>query len=405
MVLVYAIFRFTAKTGLNTSLEESKHKYKVVHWLEELARTGTTFKLAGKTDLPLHRTDKHVGDYLNARERHFKVLVRQYTLMVIFKVLIAMGLLAIGGLLVIEQHMNVGQFVAAEIIILLVMASVEKLVTSLETIYDVLTALEKIGQVTDLELEAGSGIDLATQSEEGGLRIEMEALSFSYPDYPKKTLEDLSVTINQGERWLITGANGAGKSTFLQVLAGLYEAQEGSISYNGLPKGNIELRSLRSIIGDCLSQEQLFQGTVLENITMEREAATFEQVRWAVANLGLDDFIKSLPKGYDTLLEPEGKRLPRSIIQKLLLARSIVDKPKLLVLEDTFEHIDEKERRNMIEFITSREHPWTIVAASSNAYLAELSDKIAIMEDGKIVHLGDYEEMRKYANFKPNNHA
>ncbi len=400
IILVYALFRFTAKSGLKTSLEESKHKYKVVYWLEELARTGTTFKLAGMTDLPLDRTDKHVGDYLNARDRHFKILVRQYFLMVLFKVLVATGLLAIGGLLVIEQHMNIGQFVAAEIIILLVMASVEKLVTSLETIYDVLTALEKIGQVTDMELEPSSGIDVASACPEGGIAIALSDLSFTYPDYPKKTLENLSFSIGCGDRWVITGPNGSGKSTFLQILAGLYDAQEGNIAYNNLPKGNLDPRSLRSIIGDCLSQEQIFYGTVLENLTIKRSDATFDQVRWAVENLDLADFIKSLPQGYDTLLEPEGKRLPRSIIQKLLLARSIVDKPKLLILEDTFEHIDPTERKKIIDFITSPEHGWTLVAVSSNAYLAKRCNQIAIMEGGRIAQTGNYEEMRQYTNFK-----
>jgi ABC-type bacteriocin/lantibiotic exporter with double-glycine peptidase domain len=153
VLLVYAIFYFTAKRGLETSLDESKYKYKMAHWLEELARTGTTFKLAGKTDLPLSTTDIHVGNYLKAREFHFRVLVQQYSLMVVFKVIVATGLLAIGGILVMEQLMNIGQFVAAEIIILLIMNSVEKLILSFETIYDVLTALEKMGQVTDKELE------------------------------------------------------------------------------------------------------------------------------------------------------------------------------------------------------------------------------------------------------------
>ena len=130
VIIVYAILRFTVRKGLDTSLMESKYKYKVAHWLEEVARTSVTFKLAGTTDLPLKRVDGHTKDYLQARESHFKVLVRQYSLMVGFKVIVALGLLAIGGILVMQQQMNIGQFIAAEIIILLVMAAVEKLVLS-----------------------------------------------------------------------------------------------------------------------------------------------------------------------------------------------------------------------------------------------------------------------------------
>ena len=405
VLLILAIFRFTGKQGLNTSLTESKYKYKVAHWLEELARTHTTFKLAGRTDLPLQRTDDQVGAYLQARESHFKVLVRQYSLMVVFKVLVAIGLLAIGGVLVMKQQMNIGQFVGAEIIILLVMASVEKLILSFETIYDVLTSLEKIGQVTDLELEQTEGIDLSEECPNDGMAVVLKNVNFTYPGRQQKTLENLSLSITSGEKLLITGVNGAGKSTLLYILAGLYQVQEGALSYDGLSKTNLQLDSLRSVIGDCLLQEQLFEGTLLENITVGREAATFENVKWAVKHLKLEPFINTLPKGYNTLLDPEGKRFPRSIVQKLLLARSIADKPKLLLLEDAFEYIEERERREIIDFLTSRKNGWTMVTTSIDHYLAKNCDVVAVMENGRILKTGSYDEMKSIVSFKTNVHA
>ena len=386
MVLVYAIFRFTSARGLNTSLEESKNKYKVAYWLEELARTATTFKLNGNTDLPLQRTDRHVGSYLASRESHFRVLVQQYSLLVVFKVLVATGLLAIGGILVMEQLMNIGQFIAAEIIILLVMASVEKLILNFETIYDVLTALEKIGQVTDMELEPeeGQGIDLSENCTTCGINIDLENVNFTYPGNKQKTLNDLSLSLQDGEKIMISGENGSGKSTLLAIIAGLYDIQGGTISYNGLPKGNLNLASVRTVIGDSLSQEELFEGTVLENIVMGRESVSFDDVKWAVDHMGLTQFIKELPNGFDTKINPVGKNLPRSIVQKLLLARSISGHPKLLLLEDTLKYIDKKERMRIIEFITSPENQWTLVAISTDLYLARRSDKVVYMKDGQI---------------------
>lgn len=406
LLLVFAIFRFSGKRGLMTSLNESRHKYEVAHWLEEVARVGNTFKLAGKTDLPLDRTDKHVKDYLEARESHFKVLVSQYSLMIIFKVLVATGLLAIGGILVMEQHMNIGQFVAAEIIILSVMAAVEKLILSLETIYDVLTSLEKIGQVTDMELEQDDGVDMRDECVEGGgLQVQLRDVGFSYPGQDKKTLDGLNLTMEKGQKWLVTGNNGTGKSTLLQVVAGLFDAQEGTISYNGLPKRNLELSSLRSIIGDSLSQEDLFDGTLLDNITIGRENATFENVKWAVKNLGLEEFVRSCPKGYKTMLGPQTGKLPRSLVNKILLARSIADKPRLLLLEDAFEHMDEPERRKIIDFLTAKENGWTLVAVSSDPYLASRCKHIAIMKEGTVDRVGTFEELKDSGNFKTNSHA
>lgn len=403
VALVYTIFRFTVKRGLETSLKESKFKYKVAHWLEELARTAATFKLAGKTELPLNTMNDNVDDYLQARESHFGILVRQYSLMVLFKVLVAAGLLAIGGILVMEQQMNIGQFVAAEIIILMVMSSVEKLFTSLETIYDVLTALEKVGQVTDLELEPDGGLQLHTVSTGGGIEIELKDVDFSFPGGDKNILDKISLHVKSGEKLVVMGPNGSGKSTLLQIIAGLYSTKHGSIVYDKNSKENLELCSLRSSIGDFLNQEDLFEGTVMENISMGREAAHIERVKWAIENLGLGSFINSLPKGLETVLDAEGKKLPRSIVQKILLARSIADKPRLLLLEHAFEHIDLKERERIIDFLISADNPWTVVAVSGDPYLARKSDRVALMEDGKIIRSGKYPEVTKEP--KKNNDA
>jgi len=384
IILVYAIFRFTGKPGLETSLNESKYKYRVAHWLEELARTGTTFKLAGRTELPLYKMDKEVGKYLNARENHFKILVQQYSLMVVFKALVAAGLLAMGGILVMQQVMNIGQFVAAEIIILLIMNSVEKLVMSMESIYDVLTALEKIGQVTDLEIDRTEGVESICQADEAGMKVELDKVDFTYPEGDKKILDGVSLSVSAGDNVVVTGPNGSGKSTLLQIIAGLYTVKSGSVNYNGLPIGNLNLSALHSEIGDCLKQEQLFDGTILENINMGRKEATFENVRWAVENLKLEEFIQSLPNGYDTQIDPQGRKLPQSIIQKLLLARSISDKPKLLLLEDALEHLDDVECKTIIDFLVKPENKWTMVSVSSNAYFQSKADRVLEMKNGQI---------------------
>lgn len=394
VLLLAGIFSLTAKRGLNTSLEESKHKYKVAHWLEEVARTGITFRLTGRTDLPLQRLDTYVGRYTESRERHFRILVQQYSLMVVFKVLVAAALLAIGGFLVIEQQMNIGQFVAAEIIILLVLAAVEKLILSLEHIYDVLTALEKIGQVTDMDLEQDSGIDLRDHCPERGMKVDLENVTFRYPGQPSDVLRECSLSLKRGERVVILGATGSGKTTLLQILAGLYDVQQGTVAYNDLPKGNLDLLSLRSVIGDCLGDEQLFEGTLLDNIAMGRKDATFDRVQRAVASLGLEDFVRSLPKGYDTMLDTQGRRLPQGIVQRLLIARSVVDGPRLLIIEDVMDNINLEKQQAVADFLMDRQHGWTLVTISTDPYIASKADRILLMDDGQIVREGNFNSMR-----------
>ena len=379
--LLYFIFKFTAKKGLATSYYESKHKYNVAHWLQEIARTHITLKLAGETDLPIQRADQASGEYISAREEHFKILMQQYRLMVGFKVLIGAGLLIVGSVLVIEQQMNIGQFVASEIIILLVLSSVEKLILSLETIYDVLTSLEKIGQVTDLEMENNEGICL-DKNKENGYKVEISDLTFSYPFTKNVILDSINLTVKEGEKVLLTGKNDSGKSTLLFLLAGLYPIKEGYIAYDDIPLGNLNIQRLRSNMGDCLMEELLFEGTVMENISIGREKASFENVQWAVKNLGLEEFVKNLPKGYDTVIDPQGKQFSQGIIDKILLARSIADKPRVLLIKDAFGSFLPQEKKRIFKFIS--EQDWTMLIASQDEYIAEIADRVIEVKNKKL---------------------
>lgn len=385
ILLIYIIIKITAKKGLETSLEESKYKYSTAHWLEELARTNKTFKLAGKTELPLINVNSSLDKYVNSRDAHFGVLIKQMSLMIIFKVLVALGLLLIGGLLVIEGQMNIGQFVAAELIILLVIGSVEKLIISFETIYDVLTSLEKLGQITDLELDRSGGVMIS--KEEKGVEIEVNNITFSHQTQDKPILSDLSLLIKPGERVLISGGNGSGKSTLLYLMAGIYQPNLGSVTFDDIPFQNYDREDLNSVIGGNFHDESLFEGTLLENITVGREQATFENVKWAVLNLGLLPLIKNLPDGYDTKIFPHGNQFSKSNIAKILLARAIVIKPRVLILENSFSIFSQEDKHAIKYFLLDKRHPWTVLISSSHEFeLPELLDRKIILKAGKIIH-------------------
>ncbi len=362
---LYVLFRWTSKPGLRTSLTESKHKYSVAHWLEELARSASTFKLAGNTRLHLDRTNHHVGDYLEARQQHFRVLMRQYGFMVAFKVLVVAGLLVIGGVMVMEQAMNIGQFIAAEIIIVLVMNSVEKLVMSLETTYDVLTSLEKIGQVTDLELEDMGGETL-TDVHPHGMDVSISGIRFGYPDQTRPLFDRFDMKLAPGERLLVTGPNGTGKSTLLQLLAGLLQPDEGHVVFNGQPLKQLDVAELRAHIGEVLGDQVLFSGSIRDNIALGRPAATTENVQWAIRLTGLTDWVNGTTDGIHSQLNPAGQHLPQNIIRRLLLARAICAKPALLVLENPLDIIAEDQRPELVKCLTDPQQPWTLVVVSED---------------------------------------
>lgn len=401
VVLIYAIFKFTGRKGLESSLEESKHKYKTAHWLEEIARTNITFKLAGRTDLPLDKTNLAVESYLEARETHFKILVTQYWLLVLFKVLVAAGLLIMGGILVMEQQMNIGQFVASEIVILLIMGSVEKLVLNLSVLYDMLTSIEKLAQVTDLEIESDEGIELPYDENCKGLSVEVENLVFAYKGNKQKVLNGINLQVDCGERVMITGENDSGKSTLLYLMAGLYLPDEGFVAVNGVSVTGINLESLRSVIGDCFMNELLFEGTIFENISMGRERATLDNVKWAVKNLGLESFVNQLPQGYNTVIHPQGRQFSASINSKLIIARAIADKPNLLIIKDTINALIPSQREQVMDFLVDKSNPWTLIISTNDLSVAKRMDEIVILSDGIIESKGSYESMKtklkKYA--------
>jgi ABC-type bacteriocin/lantibiotic exporter with double-glycine peptidase domain len=385
IILVFAIIKITSKRGIETSMSESKYKFKLVSWLEELARAKDSFRLAGLSKLPSAKTDERVVGYLNSRENHFQILRIQFILLLIFKIIVALGLLIAGGLLVIEQQMNIGQFVAAEIIILLIIDSSEKIILNLENVFDIFTSLEKLGEVTDLEIDDYDSKSSLQTLITNPITVELKNVSFTYPGRSKSVLNNINYTFDQNKKYCITGKNGSGKSTLLHLINGLYNAQSGSICFNGFPIGNYYINDIYKVVGSGLSEEAIFEGTLFENISLGREHVSAEDVLWAVEKILLHDFLKSLPKGLDTQIDITGQKLPRSIVQRIVLARSIVNKPKLLILEKNIDNIEELERNKIIDFLTDKNNEWTLICASNNSYFHEKSDVVINMSEGEFV--------------------
>ena len=384
LALVYTILVFTGPMGLKTSLMESKHKYDVAHWLEEIARTRQSFKLVKDPEISLNNTDFRVSNYIDARESHFRILLGQFLSLIGFKVLVAAGLLVIGGILVFQQEMNIGQFVAAEIIIILIINSVEKLIKSLESIYDVLTALEKIGYVTDMSLEDEEG--LCFDNDIDSLGVSVNNLKFSFPDSRSFILDDICFDVPKGESVVVTGSSGSGKSTLISLMAGIYDPTEGVIRFNGLAQQSLNGNSLRQHIGYALSNNQIFQGSLLDNISMGRNNIDTEDVVDAIELANLGDFIKTLPMGLNTRLDPEGQRIPRSAMNKIILARAIVSKPKLLLLEDPLDHVPANEKEEIIRKLTTDDTPWSIIITAVDKIWTKYIDHEVELNNGKLIY-------------------
>ena len=383
LLLLYIIFKFSYNSGLSTSLKESKYKYKVVSWLQEMGRNNFSFRKKSNFEYALTKNDKLVGEYLNYREKHFRIIKRQFIQLIVFKIIITAGLLFIGGYLVLNQKMNIGQFVAAEIVILLVINSVEKIIVGLETLYDVLTAVEKIGQISDLEME-----EATVEKNEicyNNIALEAENIKFKFPETNDYVLNAIDLKIEQSEKVYLEGTNGSGKSTLIRILSGLVKPTSGSLFINDDTYRKIDLNQYRSQISTIITGETPFEGTILENITFNNPFVSQQDIKWAIESVQLGSYIKSLPKGLDTKIFPEGRQLSSSNAQKILLARSIINKPKILFFEDAIDKMDADAAKEIIDFITSNENKWTLIVSSKNPYWKQKCNRKITMSEGKII--------------------
>lgn len=401
LAVLAILFWWTAPLGMASSLLESKYKYKIAYWLEEVSRVSSTFKLAGENRFPITHTDELTVDYLGARAKHWRVLLIQFSSSVVFRALVLGGFLILGSLLVMQNELNLGQFVAAEILVLFIVESVDKLILLHETGYDVLTATEKIGQVADLPIEREDGIRVEDFCDNRQpLGVEMRNLSYRFSDAELPVLKDLTAVIQPGERVAITGYPGAGKSTLTQVLSVTKRDFTGSLLFNGLPKQSINLRSLREHIGDYSSQEDIFRGTILENITLGRTTISLPQVLKIAEDIGLTEFVRESQNGLNTELLPGGKNIPRSTITKILIARSIITEPNLLVMEEPLGNLTFRDRLRIARLLTDRSHTWTFICVTSDPLLAALCDRVMVLQEGRIVFEGTFGEVEKTEHYE-----
>ena len=400
VLLLALMIRVTGPRGLHTSILESKYKYRVVAWLEDVARTVQTFRHPPRQELALTRTDTLVEGYLTARQSHFRVLLLQYWGFVAFKVLITATLLIIGCWLLIDRQINIGQFVASEIIILLIISAVEKVLLKLDVVYDSLTSLDKIGHVLDLPMVAvGGGTLLPLPAVRAGLRAELHQLSYHYPGTHRHPLTDITLTINSGEHLGLAGYDGSGKTTLLRVLAGLLTGYTGVVAYDGLALQDLAPASLGEHVGDNIAHQHLFDGSILDNLTLGQASIGAEDVAWALELVGMRDDIYARPLGLNTLVGI-GTPLADSTRQKLLLARALVRRPRLLLLDNFLPGVEPAQQLRILRRVLAPEHQWTVVLSSNDLRVLTLCPRLAVMREGQLVADGSFADVARQAEMQ-----
>ncbi|WP_266365029.1 peptidase domain-containing ABC transporter [Tellurirhabdus rosea] len=397
VLLIIGMIYLIGPKGLETSLKESKYKYKVAQWLEDIARTLRTFKHAGDSPLPVQKMDGLVQNYLAYRKKHFSVLVGFFGNAVAFKTLVTAGLLILGTLLVVDRQITLGQFVASELIIVLVVGSVEKLIQNVDVVFDLLTAVEKLGTVTDLPLEKEQGFVLVTdESKTAGqhansllvrdaLTLKVTDLNYSYESGGAPVLKNINFELQPHERICLTGSGDSGKHTLTSLLAAERNGYEGSITFNGFSLRDLQAGSLRQLIGRNSLHDALFDGTILENITLDRPGINPADVQWALNALGLTEAVNHLPDGLQTMMLSGNHQISESLSIRIVLARCVVHRPRILMLTDTLSVLDKSERLQVLSFLTDKANPWSLLIVSNDPIVMAACDRVLMLDKGQII--------------------
>jgi ATP-binding cassette, subfamily B, bacterial len=348
IISIFVLLRFTSQQGLITAMDASGYKYQLAAWLQEIARSIKSFKYTKGTELHLQQTDKILTNYLSTKTKHFKIIMIQSWGFIWFKIIITATMLIIGSYLLINQQINVGQFIAADIVIIAMMSSIEKIIANLDTIYDALVSVEKLSLIAEAEVEESGTLEMPTT--DTGVAISFQNVSYSYNQIDT-VFKNFSFDIAPGKLVWIKGNSGTGKTTILRLLTGAYKNFEGAINIDNVPLGNYEISSLRKNTGILLGAQDIFNASLLQNITMGNEEITIEEIISLAKIVGMDGYITACKNGFDTVLQPLGIMLPNVVRRNILLMRALLGRQRLLLLEDPLLHLQEAQKHELFAWI------------------------------------------------------
>ena len=361
-----------SRRAVKTAIDESLCKYNLVDWFEQVATYPYMFKGRGGYEMAYHRTNELASQYLLARRQHFRLVLRQFSGLLLISVIASVALLILGVVLVLQQQLTLGQLVASELIMSSIVASIIKLGKKLETWYDTLAATDKLGHLLDLETETEDGETVALENCSAGMHVEVKSITFGYhPEHP--VLENLSFTLAPGTRACVCGDQGSGVSSLLDLCFALRQTDQGYIRFDGMDMRAWHLETLRNSM-NLLRFDEFVSGTVIDNLRLGRADITLDEIHFALKTVGiLDDCLKH-PDGLETMMRVGGAPFSTRQRVSLLIARALVQKPRLLMMDEILDGLDKETLERLSEIVFDRARPWTVLIATRMPEIRQMCD-------------------------------
>jgi putative ABC transport system ATP-binding protein len=381
LLAAIAVIVFLLGRGATASaIKESKYKYYMASWLEDIGKSPSAFHGDGGAAFALERADRLVHEYLIARKNHFAIIMRQLLFALGLQAIASTILLGIGGWLVVTGGLTLGQLVAAELIVTVVVGSFAKIPKHMESLYDMLASVDKLGVLFDLPIEREDGMLGVEPGDATQLRL--HAVSYGYPGQPK-VINNLYADIRPGDRVAILGKSGSGKSTLVDLFYGFRAPTSGHLSLDEFDPKDLRPDILRHRVS--LARDEVFNASVDENVHMHRDDIRSTDVRAVLESIGLLRAALSLPKGLETELSSDGKPFSENQRKLLSLARACVGRPGLLLVDGLLDSLGDSELEHVLNYLTSPEQPWTLVVATSREDIASHLDQTIFLGDSSAV--------------------
>ncbi len=361
LAMIALIIFVLGRNAVASSIKESKTKYRMAAWLDSLLAAETTFRHSNAAEFALAKADQMSYDYLKARKIHFRILMRQILFALGLQAFASTVLLGLGGWLVITGQLTLGQLVASELIVTVIVGSFAKLGKHMESYYDLLASVDKLGALFDLKVERHDG--LIHYNSSGS--VEVKAINVSSKLANNHiSLDHFSLHLKPGDRLVLRADELNGTSLLLDLLFGMREPSGGHVTIDGIDPRDFRPDLLRNHV-QLVRNVEVFQGTVAENIHLGRPEVTLHSMREVLENIGLLDEILRLPDGLETTVVENGYPFSRDQISKIILARALVGQPGLLLIDRLLDTLSDEDAAKIAKEIMDKRHSWTVILVTN----------------------------------------
>ncbi len=370
IVLLLSMISITwllGRGGVRTAITESKTKYGVVHWLQDVLASPSVFKTGGGQTLAIQRANQLTADYLNARKRQFNVVIRQSAFAISLQAIASTALLGLGGWLVIERQLTLGQLVASELVVTVVVGAFAKAGKSLEKFYDLMAGVEKVGQLIDIPADPSQALG---RLPEGPAEVKWRDLVFNRVTCSSRIS---SATITAGARVAVVGDDVDGRSDLAKTLAGLRRPTAGVAQVGDFDSTQAAVEDSGRLVGYA-GEKTVFLGTLRENIDLGRSGIGASRVREVLSQVGLTEAALRLEDGLQTVLQTGGYPLTSSQVVQLVIARAIAFQPRLLIIDGLLDELAVDVREKIWKTLAADDAAWTLVVITNHEAIANLCD-------------------------------